>query len=161
MPSFDVVVETSIPEVVNAVDQLKREISTRYDFKDSKATIEQKENELIILADDKMKLAAIQDILRQKLAKRGISLKSVKFEEETAAASNFLRQVVKIKSGLTQEELKRLTKLIKDLKLKVQAAIQGEQLRVTGKKRDDLQEAIQALKTNIDDLELVYTNFRD
>lgn len=161
MPSFDVVVETSLPEVVNAVDQVQREITTRYDFKGSKSSIEQKEHDLIILADDKMKLSAMQEILKLKLSKRGISLKSVKFEDEAAAGGNMLRQVVKVKSCLSSDELKRLSKLVKDLKLKVQASIQGEQLRVTGKKRDDLQDAIQALKANIDDLELVFTNFRD
>jgi len=163
MPSFDVVSEVDNQEVLNAVDQTEREIKVRYDFKDSKATLkwQDKESQIEVIADDDMRLKAIQEILRQKLSKRGVSLKLVEFEDQKAAGGDLLRQIVKIKQGLNDEELKKLAKAIKQAKLKVQAQIQGDQLRVTGKKRDDLQSAIEQLKLEAPDLELQFTNFRD
>lgn len=163
MPSFDVVSEVELHEVVNAVDQVQREIGTRYDFKGSKSTVELKKETAIVevLADDDMKLKAIQDILKQKLAKRGVSLKSIEFPEATKAGGDMLRQEVKIKQGLTTEELKKMTKAIKGKKFKVSPAIQGDQLRVSGKKRDELQDVIQFLKNEFPDLELQFDNFRD
>jgi len=163
MPSFDVVSEVDNQEVLNAVDQTEREIKVRYDFKDSKATLkwQDKESQIEVIADDDMRLKAIQEILRQKLSKRGVSLKLVEFEDQKAAGGDLLRQIVKIKQGLSDEELKKLAKAIKQAKLKVQAQIQGDQLRVTGKKRDDLQTAIEQLKHEAPDLELQFTNFRD
>ena len=163
MPSFDVVCEVENQEVLNAVDQTEREMKVRYDFRDSKATIvwREKDHEIEIVADDDMRLNAIQEILRQKLSKRGVSLKLVDFQDQKSAGGDLIRQVVKIKQGLSDEELRQLAKLIKQSKSKVQAQIQGEQLRVSGKKRDDLQQAIQLLKSEAPDLELQYTNFRD
>ena len=163
MPSFDVVVSVNAQEVVNAVDQVTREYTTRFDFKGSKASVElkAKEQEIIVLADDDMKLKALQEMIKQKLAKRGVSLKSVVFEAETQAGGSMLRQLVKIKQSLSSEELKRLSKSVKDSKIKVAASIQGEQLRVTGKNRDDLQTCIQYLKDNAADLDLQFTNFRE
>ncbi len=163
MPSFDVVVKVNAQEVLNAVDQVKKEFTTRYDFKGSKASVElkEKEQEIIILADDDMKLSALQEMIKQKLAKRGVSLKSVTFDPETPAGGNMLRQVVKVKQALTSEELKRLSKTVKDEKLKVNVSIQGDQLRVVGKSRDELQGCIQFLKSKIDDLDLQFENFRD
>ena len=163
MPSFDVVSEVDMQEVKNAVDQVSREIQTRYDFKDAKASVELKEKEglILVIAPDKMKLAAMQEIMRLKLSKRAVSLKSVKFEDPTPAGGDSLRQNVTVKQSLSEEERKRVTKLIKELKLKVTSQIQGDQVRVTGKKRDDLQEAIAALKSNATDLELQFTNFRE
>jgi len=163
MPSFDVVCEVDNQEVLNAVDQTEREIKVRYDFKDSKATLkwQDKESQIEIVADDDMRLKAIQEILRQKLSKRGVSLKLVEFEDQKPAGGDLIRQIVKVKQGLSDEELKSLAKVIKQAKLKIQAQIQGEQLRVTGKKRDDLQAAIEHLKGESKDLELQFTNFRE
>ena len=163
MPSFDVVSEVNKQEVKNAVDQTQREVQTRYDFKDSNTSIEINEKDLVItlLCPDKLKMGALEEILRQKLAKRGVSLKSVKFEGALAAGGDMLRQLVTIKQGLTEEERKRITKLIKDSKLKVSAQIQGDQVRISGKQRDDLQTAIAHLRGTVTDVELQFTNFRD
>ena len=163
MPSFDIVSEVNIQEVKNAVDQTHREIQQRYDFKDSNATIELKEKEGVIAlhGPDKLRMSAMEEILRQKLSKRGISQKSVTFEEPTPAGGDTLRQSVTIKQALTDEEKKKINKLIKDTKLKVTSQIQGDQVRVTGKKRDDLQTAIATLRSSITDIELQFTNFRE
>ena len=161
MPTFDVISTVEMQEVRNAVDQVTREITTRYDFRGSKCSVELKELEIIIMADDDMKLSAIQDIIKQKLSKREISLKSVEFTPEEKAGGDMLRQVVKVKQGLTQDELKKINKMLKAQKFKVSAQIQGEQLRVSGKKRDDLQEVITYLKSEVKDLALQFENFRD
>lgn len=162
MPSFDVVSEVNVQEVRNAVDQVDREIGTRYDFKGSKASIEfQDESIVILVADDQMKLSAMQELLRQKLAKRGVSVRSVEFKDPQAAGGDTLRQEVLVKQGLKEEDLKRLNKQIKGLGLKVSSQIQGDQLRVTGKKRDDLQAVIAGLREQVKDIELQFTNFRD
>ena len=163
MPSFDIVSEVNIQEVKNAVDQTHREIQQRYDFKDSNATIELKEKEGVIAlhGPDKLRMAAMQEILRQKLSKRGVSQKSVTFEEPTPAGGDTLRQTVTIKQALTDEEKKKINRVIKDTKLKVTSQIQGDQVRVTGKKRDDLQAAIATLRSSITDIELQFTNFRE
>ncbi|MCB0336259.1 MAG: YajQ family cyclic di-GMP-binding protein [Bdellovibrionales bacterium] len=161
MPTFDVVSEVDMPEVLNAVDQVRREIETRYDFKGSKSKLELKEELVEILADDDMKLKALQEMLKQKLSKRGISLRSVEFLDPQKAGGDMLRQEVKIKQGLSKDDLKRLTKLIKGTKIKVSPAIQEDKLRVSGKKRDDLQEVITFLKSEVQDLALDFNNFRD
>jgi uncharacterized protein YajQ (UPF0234 family) len=163
MPSFDIVSEVNIQEVKNAVDQTQREIAQRYDFKDSNATIELKEKEgtIGLHAPDKLRIAAMEEILRQKLSKRGISQKAVTFEDPQPAGGDTLRQTVTIKQALNDEEKKRINKLIKETKLKVTSQIQGDQVRVTGKKRDDLQEAIATLRTSVTDIELQFTNFRE
>jgi uncharacterized protein YajQ (UPF0234 family) len=162
MPSFDVVSKVEIQEVKNALDQTMREIGTRYDFKGSKSSVELKEETLIILmADDDMKLKAVQDILKIKLAKRGVSLKSVEFKDALKAGGDMLRQEIIIKQGLADEDLKKINKAIKEQKAKVTSQIQGNQIRVTGKKRDELQEVIAYLRTAMKDLELQFINFRD
>jgi uncharacterized protein YajQ (UPF0234 family) len=163
MPSFDVVSEVNIQEVKNAVDQTQREIGTRYDFKDAKVTIEfkEKEGQILLHASDKMRLAAMEDILRQKLAKRAVNQKSVTFEDPTPAGGDTLRQTITVKQSLSEEERKRINKVIKDAKLKVTSQIQGDQVRVTGKKRDDLQTAIATLRSTVDDIDLQFVNFRD
>lgn len=161
MPSFDVVVEVDMQEVINAVDQARREIETRYDFKGSKSQVQVKEENIEILADDEMKLNAVQEIVRQKLSKRGVSLKSLVFEDHQKIGGDMLQQLVKIRQNLDQDELKRITKVIKGEKFKVSPSIQADKLRVTGKKRDDLQEVIQFLKSEIQDLPLIFNNFRD
>ncbi len=163
MPSFDVVSEVDMTEVLNAVDQTRREIGTRYDFKGSKASVElhEKESTIDLKAEDKMKLDSLGDMLKQKLAKRGVSLRLVEFGEQEKAGGNTLKQTAKVKQGLTTEELKDLNKLVKQQKLKVTCQIQENQLRVTGKKRDILQEVISVLKSDAKNLELQFTNFRD
>jgi uncharacterized protein YajQ (UPF0234 family) len=163
MPSFDTVSEVNWQEVVNAIDQTNREIITRYDFKDSKSTVELKEKEkhVLVMADDEMRLSAIEGIIKQRMAKRGVSLKSIVFKDSEKAGGDMLRQIIEIKQGLTAEEVKRLAKLVKDQKFKVTAAIQGDALRVSGKSRDELQTVIQFLKSSATDLELQFTNFRE
>lgn len=163
MPSFDVVSEVDSQEVLNAVQQAQKEIGQRYDFRGTKSSIELKEKEstVTIIADDKGRLDAIHEILKQRFAKRGVSLKSLEWKEPEAASGDTLRQVVLVKQGLTPEEIKRLNKLIKDTKLKVSSQAQGDQLRVTGKNRDDLQSVIQFLRGEVKDIELQYINFRD
>ncbi|MCL4147962.1 UNVERIFIED_CONTAM: hypothetical protein GTU68_031396 [Idotea baltica] len=161
MPSFDVVSTVDEHEITNAVDQVTREIANRYDFKGSKSAIELKENLIEIVADDDMKLRAVQDVLKQKLSKRGISLKSVDFKKEEKAGGDLIKQEVEIKNGLTQDELKKLNKLVKAEKMKVSCQIQGDQLRVSGKKRDDLQTVIAFFKEKVTDLDLQFENFRD
>ncbi|MCB0354221.1 MAG: YajQ family cyclic di-GMP-binding protein [Bdellovibrionales bacterium] len=161
MPSFDVVCTVDGHEITNAVDQAKREIGTRFDFRGSKSSIALEEKTLTFLTEDDMKLRAMQEILRQKMAKRGISLKLLEFKDSESAGGDMIRQQVLVKDGLTTEELKTLAKVIKTAKMKVQAQIQEDKLRVTGKKRDDLQEAIALLKRESPELELQFVNFRD
>ena len=161
MPSFDIVSEVDLHEVTNAVDQTCREISQRYDFKGSKSSVELEDGQIKVMTDDEMKLNAIEQILKQKFAKRGVGLKLLNFQEPEKAGGDMLRQLIKIKQGLEQEDLKKLGKMIKETKIKVSTQIQGNQLRVTGKKRDHLQEVIEYLKKNVDHLELQFTNFRD
>lgn len=163
MPSFDVVSKVNMQEVKNAVDQAQREIQTRYDFKDANASIELNEKDSIItmVGPDKMKMTALEEILRQRLSKRSVSLKSITFEEPQPAGGDTFRQTVIVKQGLTDDERKRINKVVKETKLKVTSQIQGEQVRVTGKSRDDLQLAIAKIRTAVTDLELQFTNFRD
>ncbi len=162
MPSFDVVSKVDMQEVDNAVNQVKKEVSTRYDLKNSKSSIEFDKTNIILFADDNMKLKALVDILNQKMAKRSIGLRSLDYQEPEKAAGDCLRQRVLIKQGISVDDGRKIVKLIKDLKLKkVQAQIQEDQLRVTGPKRDDLQQVISVLKQKIDHIELQYINFRD
>ncbi len=163
MPSFDVVSQVNMQEVKNAVDQVSREIGQRYDFRDAKATIELHEKEGIILlhGPDKLRMGAMEEILKQKLSKRSVSLKSVTFDEAQPAGGDTLKQSVTVKQSLNDDEKKRINKLIKESKLKVTSQIQGDQIRVTGKKRDDLQAAIAQLRSAASDLDLQFTNFRE
>ncbi len=163
MPSFDVVSKADPQEVKNGVEQAKKELDTRYDFKGSKSSIEwrEKENLIILVADDKMKLTALQDILKTRLAKRSVSLKMVEFVDPVPAGGDTIKQEVKIKQGLADTDLKRLNKLVKESGIKVSSQIQGDQLRVSGKKRDDLQLMIAKFKASVADLELQFVNFRD
>lgn len=161
MPSFDIVSTVEMQEVTNAVDQARREIDTRYDFKGSNAKVEIEKEQIVIHVEDKMKLGAVQDILRQKLSKRGISLKSVKFEDPKSAGGDTIRQEINVKQGISSDEGKKINKTIKEAKMKVQSQIQGDQLRVTGKKRDDLQSVMTLLKDKVSDIELQFVNFRD
>ncbi len=162
MPSFDVVSRVEIQEVRNAVDQVKREISTRYDFRNTKSSVDfEKETEITVIADDNQKLLAIQELLKQKLSKRGVSSKSVEFKDPQPAANDTLRQLVLIKQGLADDLLKKINKQIKSSGLKVSSQIQGDEVRVSGKKKDDLQDAIAWLRQNVTEAELQFVNFRD
>ncbi|MDX1252425.1 MAG: YajQ family cyclic di-GMP-binding protein [Gammaproteobacteria bacterium] len=160
MPSFDVVSEVNMQEVRNAVDQANREISTRFDFKGSDARVEQTEDTLTLHASSEFQVDQVMDILLNKLAKRGVDIACLdKGKMEVAGAK--ARQAVTLRQGINAELAKKIVKLIKDSKIKVQVSIQGEQVRVSGKKRDDLQETIALLRQTKLDLPLQYTNFRD
>jgi uncharacterized protein YajQ (UPF0234 family) len=161
MPSFDIVSKTDTQEVDNAVNQAIKEMQQRYDFKGSKSEIKwEKKEDVTILGDDDTKLNAIIDIIQTKLVKRGVSLKSLEYGKVEDAAGGMKKQVIKILQGIPSEKAKEITKMIKDRKLKVQAQIMDDQIRVTGKKIDDLQEVIQVLKGLDLDLSLQYVNMR-
>jgi hypothetical protein len=160
MPSFDVVSELDMHEVSNAVDQANKELATRYDFKGTNAIFERNENIVTMKAPSDFQLNQMLDILRLKLSKRGIDIACIE-ESKPEIALNEARQVITLRHGLDAVMCKKIQKLIKDSKLKVQASIQGDKLRVTGKKRDDLQFAIALLKDTALELPLQYINFRD
>ncbi|ALG69015.1 YajQ family cyclic di-GMP-binding protein [Beggiatoa leptomitoformis] len=160
MPSFDIVSTVDMHELSNAVDQTNREIVARFDFKGSDANIEQTDESLILHAETEFQLQQIADILHIKLAKRGIDLAALD-PKEAEIQNRRARQTWLIKQGIPSELAKKIVKLIKDKKIKVQAAIQGDEVRVTGKKRDDLQEAISLLKSQNLEQPLQFTNFRD
>ena len=161
MPSFDIVSEVNQVEVRNALDQVNKEVSTRFDFKGSDARVEQKENALTLFADDDFKLKQVTDILLGKLTKRGIDVRSLKYGDTEKISGNKVKQVVTVRTGVEQELAKKIVKLIKDSKMKVQASIQGDSVRVSGGKRDDLQDAIALVKKSISEFPLQYQNFRD
>ena len=161
MPSFDVVSEVNQVEVRNALDQANKEISTRFDFKGSDARIEHKEKELTLFADDDFKLKQVTDVLLGKLAKRNVDVRSLKFGNVEKISGDKVKQPVTIRVGVEQELAKKIVKLLKDSKLKVQGSIQGDAVRVSGAKRDELQNAIALLRKSITDFPLQYQNFRD
>ncbi|MCF6257445.1 MAG: YajQ family cyclic di-GMP-binding protein [Gammaproteobacteria bacterium] len=160
MPSFDVVSEVEMHELSNAVDQANREVGTRFDFRGSDAKFEQKGNELTLMADGAFQLKQMMDILRNKMVKRGIDTGCLDIAEPETSNLK-VKQKVTVREGLDKETAKKVVKLIKEAKLKVQSAIQDQQVRVTGKKRDDLQAVMAMLKDQKLDLPLQYTNFRD
>lgn len=161
MPSFDIVSEADLSEVDNALNNLAREISVRYDFKGSKSSCEHKDGVITIFADDDLKLKQMHEILRSNLNKRGIEPGQLDYQSVEPAAGQSVRQRVLIKQGLEKELAKKIVKQIKGSKMKVQVAIQGDELRVTGKKRDDLQAAIAFVKEMGLEQPLQYKNFRD
>jgi uncharacterized protein YajQ (UPF0234 family) len=161
MPSFDVVSKTDLQEIDNAVNSVTREIIQRYDFKGSNSSVERKDEEITILADDDYKLGAIQDMLKVHVTRRSLDARVLDFQKVQKATGNSFRQVVKIKQGIESETAKKIVKEIKSEKLKVQASIRGDELRIEGKKRDDLQDAIAFIKTLNIDIPLQYINFRD
>lgn len=158
--SFDIVSEVDMQEVDNAVNQTNKEISQRYDFKNSKSEVAVEGKELKIIADDDYKLKSVIDILKTKLINRKVPVRNLQFEKEEAASGGSIRQMVKIQTGVETEKAKAIVKDIKDQKLKVQASIQGDQVRVSGKSKDDLQAVIQFLKGQDYDLDLQFVNFR-
>jgi cyclic-di-GMP-binding protein len=162
MPSFDIVSEVEKTEVKNAVEQTNKEVGTRFDFKGSDARVEQAELVLTVFADNDFQLGQVQDILNGKLARRGVDIRSMDVSDRIEKISgNKVKRVCTVKVGVEAELAKKIVKLIKESKLKVQAGIQGDSVRVTGKKRDDLQEAIAFIKKSITDFPLQYQNFRD
>ncbi len=161
MPSFDIVSRADMQEVDNAVNGVQREIDQRYDFKGTNCSVERKEQDITVLADDDYKLKAIQDMIKVHATRRQLDPKSFEFTKAEKASGNTLRQVIKVRQGIDQDNAKKIVKAIKDSKMKVQASIRGEEVRIDGKKRDDLQEAIGLLKEMQIDLALQYVNFRD
>lgn len=161
MPSFDIVSEVDKQEVRNAVDQTSKEVSTRFDFKGSDARVEQADLKLTLFADDEFKLEQIMDILMAKLAKRGIDVRCLDKEASEKISGNKVKQAVLVKTGIESELAKKIVRLVKDRKLKVQASIQGEAVRITGAKRDTLQETIQFIKKSVTEFPLQFQNFRD
>ena len=161
MPSFDVVCEANMVEIRNALDQANKEITNRFDFKGSDARIELKDKAMTAFADDDFKLKQVADVVTAKLAKRGVDLRSLKTGDPEKISGNKVKQLVTVCTGVEQELAKKVVKLVKDSKLKVQASIQGDAVRVSGTKRDDLQDAIALVKKSITDYPLQYQNFRD
>ncbi len=162
MPTFDVVSELDMQEVRNAVDQAAREVSTRFDFKGTDSTIELKEKTIELATESESRLTALTQVLEEKLVKRQVSLKALSYGKVEEASKGTVRQTVTLNSGISTEKGKEIGKFIKELGLKgVSHQIQGEQLRITGKKRDDLQSAIQAMKEHDFNVPLQFTNFRD
>ena len=160
--SFDIVSEVNFQEVDNALNQAKKELSQRYDFKNSKSSIDynRQDKKITLIGDDDYKLKAVRDILLGQMTKRGVSYKALEFKEPERAFEGTLRQIVEITSGIPKEKAKDLMAIIKDLKLKVQAQIDGEKIRVSSAKKDDLQAVIQHLRTIEFSLALNFTNFR-
>ena len=163
MPSFDITCQANTVELKNAVDTANKEIANRFDFKGSDARFElnEKEHEITAYADDEFKLGQVRDVLMGKMAKRGVDVRFLKPETPEKIGGDKMKQKVTVKNGVEQELAKRIVKLLKDGKLKVTASIQGDVVRVTGSKKDDLQSAIQLVRGTVTDVPLKYENFRD
>ncbi|HEU4776876.1 MAG TPA: YajQ family cyclic di-GMP-binding protein [Telluria sp.] len=161
MPSFDVVSEADMIEVKNAVEQSNKEITTRFDFKGSSAKIEQKDTELTAFADADFQLSQVRDVLINKLSKRKVDVRFLDEGKIEKIGGDKVKQVIKVKNGIETEDAKKIVKVIKESKMKVQASIQGESVRVTGAKRDDLQAAMAMLRKDVPDMPLEFNNFRD
>jgi cyclic-di-GMP-binding protein len=161
MPSFDIVSEVDKQEVRNAVDQVNKEVSTRFDFKGSDARVEHADYVLTVYADTDFQLDQVQDILSQKLAKRGVDVKCLDVGSVEKVSGNKVKRSVTVKTGVESDLAKKIVKCIKDSKLKVQASIQGDSVRVSGAKRDVLQETIALVRKSISDFPLQFQNFRD
>ncbi|TCZ80026.1 YajQ family cyclic di-GMP-binding protein [Paenibacillus albiflavus] len=158
--SFDIVSKLDMQEMNNAVTQALREIETRFDFKNSKSSITLEKEELVIVSDDEFKLQNVLDILYSKMSKRGISLKNLDHGKVEPAASQTVKQRIKLRSGIDQTNAKKINVMIRDSKLKVKSQIQGDQIRVTGKSKDDLQQVMQMLRSADLPLELAFMNFK-
>jgi uncharacterized protein YajQ (UPF0234 family) len=161
MPSFDVICEANMVEIRNALDQANKEITNRFDFKGSDARIELKEKAMTAFADDDFKLAQVRDVLLSKLAKRNVDVRFLDNGNIEKISGDKVKQVITVRHGVPQDAAKKVVKLLKDAKLKVSGSIQGDAVRVTGAKRDDLQAAIALIKQEISDLPLAVDNFRD
>ncbi len=161
MPSFDIVCEPNLVEVRNAVDNAAKEIGTRFDFKGTSAAVEIKDKEITLTGDADFQLQQVLDVLLAKMAKRNVDVRFLDKGDVTKAGGDKVRQVVRVRSGVESDQAKKIQRIIKDSKLKVQAAIQGDSLRVTGAKRDDLQAAIAVVRKEMSELPLSFTNFRE
>lgn len=160
--SFDIVSKIEMQEIKNAIDQALKEVSQRFDFKGSKSdvTLEEKNNEIIVSSDDEYKLKSLIDILQAKLVKRGISLKALTYGKIESALGSTVRQSIKLQQGIPSEKAKEIVKAIKETRIKVQAQIQGDQLRVSGKNRDDLQSVIKLLRESDFEIDMQFVNYR-
>lgn len=161
MPSFDVTLEANLAELRNAVEQTGKEISTRFDFKGTSAKVEQKDRELTLFADSDFQVGQVRDVLVGKCAKRGVDVRFLDVGSVEKMGGDKVKQVIKVRHGIGAEDAKKIVRVIKDSKMKVQASIQGDAVRVTGGKRDDLQQAIALVKKEVADLPLSFGNFRD
>lgn len=161
MPSFDIVSKTDMTEMANAVAGVSREMSTRFDFKGSKSSVELNGGEIVLLADDALKLKQVRELVLTYVTRRKLDTSCLDFGKEEKAAGAMIRQTVRVKQGIDQETAKKISKAVKDSKMMVQIAIQGDELRVSGKKRDDLQAAIAFVKTLGIPQPLQFVNFRD
>jgi uncharacterized protein YajQ (UPF0234 family) len=161
MPSFDIVCEANLVEVKNAVEQANKEVANRFDFKGSDARVEQKERELTVFADDEFKLGQVRDVLHAKFAKRGVDARYLEFGDPERIGGDKMKQAITVKNGIETELAKRIVKMLKESKLKVSTAIQGEVVRVSGAKKDVLQEAIRLVRAGVTEVPLSYQNFRD
>ena len=161
MPSFDIVSEVNQVEVRNAIDQANKEVSTRFDFKGSDARIEYDGKAMTLYADDDFKLKQVTDVLVAKLTKRQVDIRSLKYDDAEKISGNKVKQAVDVRTGVEQELAKKIVKLLKESKLKVQASIQGDAVRISGAKKDDLQAAIAFVRKSVTDYPLQYQNFRD
>jgi len=158
--SFDIVSKTDYAEVTNALNQAMKEVSQRFDFKGSRAAVELEAKDLVLTAEDETKLRNLNDILQSKLVKRGISLKALDYQKVESAAGGTVRQLVKVQQGIPTDKAKEVVKFIKDSKMKVQAAIQGDTVRISGKDRDTLQQVIATLKSKDFGIDMTFDNYR-
>ncbi|THJ30772.1 YajQ family cyclic di-GMP-binding protein [Lampropedia aestuarii] len=161
MPSFDTVLEADLVEVRNAVDNTSKEINTRFDFKGSSAAIELKDKEITLFGDADFQLQQVEDILRNKLTKRGVDVRFLEVEKSQKIGGDKVKQLVRVRNGIDATLSKQIQKHIKDSKIKVQASIQGDSVRISGAKRDDLQAAMALIRKEITDMPLSFNNFRD
>ena len=161
MPSFDAVCEAELVDVKNGVENTAKEIATRFDFKGTSASIEIKDKEITLIGDAEFQLTQIEDVLRNKLTKRNVDVRFLDAGDVQKMGGDKVKQVIKVRNGIESELGKKIQRLIKDSKLKVQAAIQGDSVRVTGANRDDLQAAMALLRKEISDVPISFNNFRD
>ena len=161
MPSFDIVSQVDRQEVKNAVEQANKEVTNRFDFKGSDARVEQAEMVLTVFADDDFKLGQVMDVLRGRLAKRNVDIRSLELGTIEKISGDKVKRPVTVKVGIPQEKAKQIQKLVKDSKLKVAPSIQGDAVRISGSKKDDLQAAIQLVRTSVTDIPVQFINFRD
>jgi len=161
MPSFDIVSEVNQVELKNAIDQTNKEITNRFDFKGSDARVELVDKALTVFADDDFKIAQVYDVLIGKMTKRNVDVRALQRAKSEKIGGDKMKQVITVKVGVDQELGKRIQKMVKDSKLKVQASIQGDVVRISGAKRDDLQQVITMMKKNVTDYPLQFANFRD
>ena len=161
MPSFDIVSKPDLPSINNAIDGVQREISTRYDFKGSQSKVEISENIITITADDELKRKQVEELLNTHVTRQKVDSKFLRYEKIEIGSGNTIRQIVEVKTGVAREDAQKIIKLVKSMKSKVQIQIQGDELRVSGKKRDELQSVIAFIKDKFDYIPLQYINFRD